>query len=82
MLQARRVVRAWPEGGAAPALMLEYQKSHGRPTALRPVETVVLCHAKHEQPTARRWAGRGRSAQAPPSTAGFWPARVLARFVF
>ena len=36
------VDRAWPEDGAAPALMPGYQKSRGRRTALGPVEPGFL----------------------------------------
>jgi hypothetical protein len=62
-----RFCRAWPEGGAAPALMLEYQKSRGRRTALGPVEPVVLRHPKEEQPPPckhQQWNKLSRDPQA------------------
>jgi hypothetical protein len=36
---------AGPEGGAAPALMLEYQKSHRRRTTLGPASDVGFLRA-------------------------------------
>ena len=52
---------AWPEGGAAPALMLEYQKSLGRRTALGPDESVFFAAPKAN---SRRRQGGGRAAGA------------------
>jgi hypothetical protein len=58
-----RADRVWPEGGMAPALMLEYQKSHGRHAAPVPDAPVFLRHKEEQQPrTARQRVGCGRSA--------------------
>jgi hypothetical protein len=45
-----RDASARPEDGAAPALMLEYQKSHRRRAVLGPLEPVFLRHEENEQP--------------------------------
>jgi hypothetical protein len=73
---------ARPEDGTPPSLMLEYQKSRRRRTALGPGDSVGVrgVERKDLSPAMRR-ARRGRGEQAPPRSTGFWPARVSARFV-
>jgi len=53
-----RDVSARPEGGAAPALMLEYQKSHRRRAALGPADGIGVRGAEDQTPR-RQGAGRG-----------------------
>jgi hypothetical protein len=63
---------ARPEDGAAPSLMLEYQKSRRRRTALGPGAVCVLVVAKAKRQRLNAWHAGARDD-------GHWSRRALRR---